>query len=483
MNALAFIYSAHFTFTTCLVIAKISKSKVINPREYSSGRKPFIHLFFFFQILSRISLELTLGLLSALRSDLYGTCQYWLQSLSHCNKHCLFVLQRELCCILLPQGTQSLENLLGLSHELRGVNDYDVSNEEESIAQLFLHFHAFYCEALMIEIWYRCPNILASFQHHQDVSAEVKEAREASDSNYDSSANLVDAVALKTGPIKSENASAISDNCRISGAEKVEEQIAEVRVGMLAVDEDSRSKVDTKEPFSSAKRNLVAKQDLKSTLQKAKEVLLSDHHAKISNLRDLLTEIRKAMLLKRSKQFLQMNSASSKLNQKKKKAKAQTAFSSQPLGFSPSSHEGHARSKTASRSGVSDSVESTQSESRDDNGTVLTGHSGTQMEVAGMDVKYTILGNEGDKQDESSNEQANRGGLSDELKTVLATETGTKDWTTLDGNLPIDLRYMTSDISLESMAEEEEQVLRQLEQLEFKVCSFISPRDLSSCAK
>ena len=363
------------------------------------------------------------------------------------------------------------------------MNDYDVSNEEESVAQLFLHFHAFYCEALMIEIWYRCPNILASFQHHQDVSAEVKEEREASDSNYDSSANLVDAVALKTGPIKSENASAISDNCRISGAEKVEEQIPEVRVGMLVVDEDSRSKVDTKEPFSSAKRNLVAKQDLKSTLQKAKEVLLSDHHAKISNLRDLLTEIRKAMLLKRSKQFLQMNSASSKLNQKKKKAKAQPAFSSQPLGFSPSSHEGHARSKTASRSGVSDSVESTQSESRDVNGTVLTGHSGTQMEVAGMDVKYTILGNEGDKQDESSNEQANRGGLSDELKTVLATETGTKDWTTLDGNLPIDLKYMTSDISLESMTEEEERVLRQLEQLEFKVCSFISLRDLSSCAK
>lgn len=379
-----------------------------------------------------------------------------------------------------------MDNLLGLSHELRGVNDYDVSNEEESVAQLFLHFHAFYCEALMIEIWYRCPNILATFQHHQDVSAEVKEEREASDSNYDSSANLedaVDAVALKTGPINSENASAISDNCRISGAEKVEEQIPEVRVGMLAVDEDSRSKVDTKEPFSSANRNLVAKQDLKSTLEKAKEVLLSDHHVKISNLRDLLTEIRKAMLLKRSKQFLQMNSASSKLNQKKKKAKAQPAFSTQPLGFSPSSNKGDPRSKTASRSGLSDSVESTQSESRDDNGTVLTGHSGTQMEVAGMDVKYTILGNEGDKQDESSNEQANRGGISDELKTVLATETGTKDWKTLDGNLPIDLRYMTSDISLESMTEEEERVLRQLEQLEFKVCSFISPRVLSSCAK
>lgn len=379
-----------------------------------------------------------------------------------------------------------MENLLGLSHELRGVNDYDVSNEEESVAQLFLHFHAFYYEALTIEIWYRCPNILASFQHHQDVSAEVKEERKTSDSNYDSSANLedaVDAVALKTGPIKFENASAISDNWRISGAEKVEEQIPEVRVGMLPVDEGSRSKVDTKEPFSCTKRNLIAKHDLKSTLEKAKEVLLSDHHVKISNLRDLLTEIRKAMLLKRSKQFLQMNSASSKLNQKKKKAKAQPAFSTRLLGFSPSSNEGDPRSKTASRIGLSYSVESTQSESREDNGTVPTEHSGTQMEVAGMDVKCTILDNEGEKQDEGSNEQANRGGLSDELKTVLATETDTKDWTTLDGNLPIDLRYMASDISLESMTEEEERVLRQLEQLEFKVCSFISLRDLISCAK
>ena len=383
--------------------------------------------------------------------------------------------------MLLPQGTQSLENLLGLSHELRSVNDSDESKVEKSVAQLFLHFHAFYCKALMIEIWYRCPHILAIFEHHQDVSFEVQES-EASGSNCESSANLEDAVddsPLKTEPIQSENASAIFDYNRISGAEKVEEQIPEARVGLLAVNEDSGSKVGTKEPFSSTKRNLVAKQDLKSTLQKAKEVLLSDHHAKISNLRDLLTEIRKATLLKRSKQFLQMNSANSKLNQKKKKAKAQPVCTAQPLGFSPSSVEGDPTSETASRSSLGDSVEST-SESREDNGAFPTRHSGSQADVAGMDVKYTILGYERENQDKSSNDQENLGGLSDELKTGPATETDTKDLTTLDGKLPIDLRYMASDISLESMTEEEERVLRQLEKLEFKVCSLMS---LSSCAK
>ena len=385
--------------------------------------------------------------------------------------------------MLLPQGTQSLENLLGLSHELRSVNDSDESKEEKSVAQLFLHFQAFYCKALTIEIWYRCPNILAIFQHHQDVSVEVKEEREASGSNCESLANLEDAVddsPQKPEPIQFENASAIFDYNRISGAEKVEEQIPEVRVGLLAVDEDIRSKVDTKEPFSSTKRNLVAKQDLKSTLQKAKEVLLSGHYAKISNLRGLLTEIRKATLLKRSKQFLQMNSANSKLNQKKKKAKAQPACTAQPLGFSPSSVEGDPTSETASRSSLCVSVESVQSESREDNGAVPTRHSGSQVEVAGMDVKNTILSNGRENQDESSNDQENLGGVSDELKTGPATETDTKDLTTLDGKLPIDLRYVASDISLESMTEEEERVLRQLEQLEFKVCSLMS---LGSCVK
>ena len=369
--------------------------------------------------------------------------------------------------MLLPHGTQSLENLLCLSHELRSVNSSDESKQKKSVAELFLHFHAFYHKALMLEIWYRCPNILRIFQLHQCISVEVKEESETSDSNCERSANLEDSVndlSPKTEPNKFQNASAISDY----SSDKVGKEIPEAGEDLVAVDEDSRSKVKTKEPFSSIKSNFVVKQDLKSTLEKAQKVLLSDHHAKVSNLRDLLTEIRKAMLLKRSKQFFQMNSAGSKLNQKKKKEKAQPAHDAQPLGFSPSSSE-----KDSTSQNTKSSSESTQTVSREDEGDDLTGHTGSQVEVAGMDAK-DILGNGGEKQGKISNDQATLGGLTDELKTDTATETDSKDLATLDGKHPIDLRYVASDTSLESLTEEEERVLRELEQFEFKVCSFIT---------
>lgn len=356
------------------------------------------------------------------------------------------------------------------------MNSTDESKEKNSVSQFFLHFHAFYCKALMFEIWYRCPNILRIFQLHQCVSVEVKEESETSGSNCERSSNLEDSVddlSSKTEPNKFQNASAISDY----SSDKVGKEIPEPGEGLVAVDEETRSKVDTKEPFSSTKRNFVVKQDLKSTLEKAQKVLLSDHYAKVSNLRDLLTEIRKAMLLKRSKQFFQMNSTGSKLNQKKKKAKAQSAHVAQPLGFSPSSSERDPTSQD--RNSSSEPVESTQTESREDKGAPLTEHSGLPVEVAGMDAK-DILGNEGEKQGEIGNDQATLGGLSGEVKTVPATEADTKDLATLDGKLPIDLRYVASDTSLESLTEEEERVLRELEQLEFKVCSFMS---LRSCVK
>ena len=375
--------------------------------------------------------------------------------------------------MLLPHGTQSLKNLLSLSRELRSVDDSDESKKEESVTQLFLHFHAFYYKALVFEIWYRCPNILSIFKRHQDVSVELKEGSETGSSICESSANLEDELSPKTKANKFGNASAISD---YSDDEKVGKEIPQVGVDLVAVDED-RSKVATKKPLSSTKCNFVEEQDLMSTLQKAKQVLLSDHHSKVSNLRDLLTEIRKAMLLKRSKQFFQMNSACSKLNQKKKKVKAQPAHVAQPLGFSPSSSERDPTSEAASKDSSSEPVEDTRTESREDKGATLARHSGPQVEVAAMDTKDTLLGNEGEKQGEISNDRATLAGLSDDL-TIPAAETNNRDLTTLDGKLPVDLRYLASDTSLESLMEEEERVLREIEQLEFKVCSFTS---LSSC--
>lgn len=439
--------------------------------------------FFVFQIISRISLEVTLGLLSALNGDVYKTCQYWLQALSHCNKHCLFALQRQLCCMLLPHGAGSLEQLLSLSRELRSVNAADEPKTGESMAQLFLHFQAFYCKALMIEIWYRCPDVLRIFQHHQDVSVEVEVECEREETGSESSEKLkvsAEDMSTESKPSKFGNASAISDYSQIISNDKVDEN-GEFGVDLATADgEDSKRKVDPKEPFSSTKRSLVGEQDLKSTLKSIKAVLLSDHHVKINNLRELLTEIRKALLLKRSEQFFQMNSTSSKLNQKKKKVKAQPAHMAQPLGFSPSSSEGEPTSETASRSSLVEPAECTQTEPREDNTAVAAERSESLVEVVELDTRGAVLvkdnSEEGEqkKQSEGGNECATFGGLPDDLGAVPGGEMTTKDLTAPDGKLPVDLRYMASSTSLELLTEEEERVLRELEQFEFKVCNLIS---------
>ena len=435
----------------------------------------YVH-FFVFQILSRISLEVTLGLLSALKGDVYRACQYWLQSLTQCNKHCLFALQRQLCCILLPHGTGSLEKLLSLSRELCSVGTADEPKTSESMAQLFLHFHAFYCKGLMIELWYRCPDVLRIFQHHQDVSFEAKVECESGDTGPESSANLnvsVDDMSPESEPSKFGNASGLSDYSQIISDGKVgENEEIGVDTGVASFDGDIERKVDPREPFSSTGLNLVGKQDLKATLKNIKAVLLSDHRVRINNLRELLTEIRKAMLLKRSKQFFQMTSSGSKLNQKKKKAKAQPTRLAQPLGFSPNSSEGDPTSETASRSSLGEPAECAQTEPREDN-VALAADRSESLEGVVLGKENSEEG-EKKKQSEGGDESASLGGLVQDLVAVSGSEVTTKELTTSDGKLPVDLRYMASDTNLELLTEDEERVLKELEQFEFKVCNLIS---------
>lgn len=355
----------------------------------------------------------------------------------------------------------------------------NASNEpkkSESTAQLFLHFHAYYCKALLIEIWYRCPDVLGIFQFHQDVSVEIKEESERGDTGSDRSAKLgdsVDDLPPESEPSKIGTTSVNSDNNQINGDGNVGEG-KDVGVGVTVDEDDKRKAYDPKEPFASTKLNLVEKQDLMSTLKNVQTVLLSDHHVKISNLRELLTEIRKAMLLKRSKQFLQVQSTNSQLNQKKKKdkkPKAQPAHLAQPLGFSPSSSEGDPASETGSRCSPGKPEECAQAESREDNKAVDAEDSES---LTGINAEDAVLGKEtndkGEKQSEGNNECAAYGERLDDVGAVPASEMITKDLTTPERKRPVDLRYTTSDPSLELLTEEEERVLKELEQLEFKVC-------------
>ena len=395
-----------------------------------------------------MSFEITLGLLSALTGNVHAACQYWLQALSSCNKNCLFPLQRQLCCMLLPNGIRSLDNLLRLSHKLCSENAFDGPTRDGSVRQLFEHFRAYYCKALLSELWYRCPEILAIFQCNQAVSV-----KDQSDNGHTGSvvATEVGDSECESKPSKDQNTLEISDSSQTNGDEQIKEEIRDGVACLTAVDVDSKS-LASKEPLSSSKSG---KQDLISTLRKVKGDLLSDHHVKLLNLRELLTEIRKAMLLKRSRQFLQLGSTSSQLNQKKRDKKPKVP-SAQSIGFSTNTSEGVSTSETASLSSSNDPAECGQTENIENGAFTETSEVLTEVKdtsvTTGDKTVYGTLDGSRDKVPESE-------GVLEDLKTI-------------DGKVPIDLRFAASDTSLEFLIEEEEKVLKELEQFEFKVCYY-----------
>ena len=417
-----------------------------------------------------MSFEITLGLLSALTGNLYTACQYWLQTLYSCDKNCLFAMQRQLCCMLLPNGMRSLENLLRLNHELSGVSASDGQTKGENVGQLFQHFHVYYCKALLTELWYRCHEVLAIFQCDGDVSVKNDVEKDRTDSVIstdvgDSECDLL----MDSKPSKNGDTSEISNSNQISNDEKVGKAIQEGEACLTAIDEDNQStSFNSKEPLSSRKIVTVGKHDLLSTLKNFKATLLSDHHTRLNNLRELLTEIRKAMLLKRSRQFLQAGSVSSQLNQKKKKdkKKAQSAQKAQPVGFPASSSEGDLTSETGSVGSSVEQAESGATENIVDEGVV------TEQSESRVEVIDKTLGDEGERKSQESptadsNEYSTVNGT---LETASESEVTTKDLTMLERELPVDLRFMESDITLEFLAEEEEKVLKELGQFEWKVC-------------
>lgn len=397
-----------------------------------------------------MSLEVTLGLLSAMTGNLYAACQYWLQALSSCNRNCWFAMQRQLCCMLLPDEIKSLDSLLMLSQELRGVNASDAPSKGDSVGQLFQHFNAYYCKALVSELWYRCPGVLAIFQCDQGESVED----ESEESQPWSKRSFV--LGKFEGGLTSEyrDASEIPDANQISGgAKKVKEGIQGVEACVAVVDERSKSNDIGSNIPSCRHSGGVGKRDLKSVMKVFQTVLLSDHHAEVSNLRLLLTEIRKASLLKRSRQYLQTRSTGKHLNEKKKKDKKMKAQTIQPTGFSINSGEGDSVSDTASGSNAAELSES------------------TEPSKSLVEVLVGRLADEDEKQGSGENEEIVKEcpALSGSLEVVTGREGVSTDLRTHDGRLPIDLRFAISDESLENLEKEEEKVLQELEQYGLKV--------------
>lgn len=364
----------------------------------------------------------------------------------------------------------------------------DDPKKAESVEELFLHFHAHYCKAVLIEIWYRCPDLLKIFHCYEDVTVEDKDGAGNADNRFDPSAKVVDpanTLLPESAPSKFGNSSVICDCNRNSDNDTVADRI-EIGGGD-AVGEVVESKAcDPKELFSSTKHNLVRKQDLMSTLENVKAVLLSDHQMKISNLRELLTEIRKAMLLKRSKQFMLAISSSNKLSQKKKKnkqLKGQPAHSSQPQGFSPSCSGGDPTSETASRGSSVELAECNQTEPNEDDKIGDTVYSESLVEATGIktrdDISGGVIDDEAERDKEINNEFTAQNGPG----VIPASDATAEKLTTPEGKLPVDLRYITNDTSLELLTEEEKQVLNELEELEFKVCNINIMRILCNVVK
>ena len=455
-----------------------------------------------------MSLEITLGLLSALTGNLYGTFQYWLQSLSSCNKNCLFAIQRQLCCMLLPDGVGSLDYLVRFCHEFSSGNDTDEPTKQKDVEKLFHHFQAYYCKALVTEVWHRCPEVLEVFCSERRVSVGEESAKESeptelvnskddvaseckaneerhtefshptqreaikkkrpyltsivvTDKNVDSKDPLSSSESASFGKqgvseddLTSESTSDKDRKGEISCEDGVNgDAMPKVGACLTALDVERKS-LHSKEHISSLETINVVKQDFVSTLRNAKVVLLSDHYATLNNQRALLVEIRKVMLLRRSQQFLQSGSISSQLNQRKKNDKKPKTQPAKPIGFSASRSDVGSMRKLANSG---ETVESVQTGSKtNDVVNELSESAGATLEVEGSS---------GRKDYNSSIETLD--GPSGSV--AERKDDGLDDLKTVDGKVPIDLRYVASDASLQFLADEEEKILKELEQFDLKV--------------
>ena len=411
--------------------------------------------------------------------------------------------------MLLPNGIGSLDNLVRLSHELSSGNGTDEPTKQKDLEKLFHHFQAYYCKALVTELWYRCPEVLEVFYSERRVSVEEESAKEPDPTElvnskddvaseckaneerhtefshptqreaikkkrpYLTSIVVTDKNADSKDPLSSSESASFgkqgvseddltsestSDKDRKGEISLVEitcedgvnaDAMPKVGACLTALDVERKS-LHSKEHISSVKTICVVKQDFVSTLRNAKVVLLSDHYAKLNNQRALLVEIRKVMLLRRSRQFLQLGSISNQRKKNDKKPKTQPA---KPIGFSASSSDVGSMRKLANSG---ETVESVQTESKtNDVVNELSESAGATLEVEGSSSRN-------DYNSSIETLDGPRGSVAhrkdDDLKTM-------------DGKVPIDLRYIASDASLQFLADEEEKILKELEQFDLKVRS------------
>ena len=427
--------------------------------------------FFCVQVLCKISYELTLGLFSVLSGNHYTACQYWLQALSQCGKNCLFALQRQLCALLLPRGIESLDSFHAIRRGL-GVTEEPVDPVlHVSAGQLFRYFYAYYCKALLVETWYRCPDVVKSSPYVRGISSasggcnqKLLDVAEA--------ATLEDDSLPRLDPTNPESSSAVRvemdhstrlADCRISKTDP------DMTANFIGAHGTHRMKSDQTETAVNSGRHQEWKSSLYSILLNFTIVLLSHSRVRISNLREALTEIRKAIFFKRSRQMLQEASAVSHLNPGKKKDRKNTkaaAFTALPSGITGRVQESVERIGSSGKVALDDCLGTP--EKHEDFRTETGSYSGEGGTNLGVDAAPTNVINEINGKDVIETRESLES-ITDDRAALKNQTSPPPELLTLKGEPPVELRYVKFETSLEFLTEEESRVFAELKQFELKV--------------
>ncbi|KAK3736382.1 hypothetical protein QZH41_017892 [Actinostola sp. cb2023] len=278
------------------------------------------------QILTRISYDISLGLLCGVRQDLYSCSLPWLQTLESCIKSGYFVLAQILCVRLLPRGAQSLDDISVLRRALNDSTEPRVTKEHEvSNDKLFSYFNGFYNLLMLYNIWWRDPMILPRFRANNECKDITTITENISREN-----SAVQHVALNVAERIAQEIATI-DNCTL--VESAQGQEVPADVTSTAEDETSN---EQKEPLSanSYSTEVIAVNpsntplDMYTVLRSIQESLLSENVGICAALKKQLLEVKKEVILLRSRRILDSVAAASSAKQKrtsKKKSKVNQA--------------------------------------------------------------------------------------------------------------------------------------------------------------
>lgn len=288
----------------------------------------YINLSIFLQILTRISYDISLGLLSGIHKDNYACALPWLQALESCVKNNYFILAQFICVQLLPRGIHSFDSISLLRKETNesagGNREFLLERNPVSNDELLSYFNGFYYLIILYKIWWRAPDILQRFSNSCEVEIENQLPTTASNafSREYSDGNLPLYVAERIiDEIKCNGDASLSAETPVNG----QSTKLSCEDGALIKDPLSSRAVHSSETLSAP---IEGNLNICSVLTSVYKSLLSESVFICSTLKKQLLEVKKEVILLRSRRILDSVAAAGSSKQKrssKKKHKAKQA--------------------------------------------------------------------------------------------------------------------------------------------------------------